>query len=233
MYKYLFPDCCPVCMEPVLPKGSLIHKECEKKLCFIDGPFCIRCGRPIASDEDAYCDICRHTESFYDMGRCTFPYRTVISTALKEVKNNGTREFTEFFGRTAVKRHEAFLKTVRPEVIVPVPLSRRKLLYRGFNQSELIADVISKRTGIPVMPLLKKIRVTKEQKNLSGTERADNLKGAFSVQLSGRSVIPSSVMLVDDIFTTGSTMNACACVLKQAGVVNVYFICIAAGSTDD
>ncbi len=229
----LFPKYCPVCMEPVLPKGRLIHKDCEKSLSFIEDPFCIKCGRQISDREEVYCGSCRNTTFFFDMGRCTYPYRSVIQTALKELKNNGTREFAEFFGRTSVRRQKEFIENAAPDIIIPVPLHRRKLFTRGFNQAELLAQVISKYTGIPVHNLLRKNRLTKDQKNLSAKERQENLKDVFSVSIPEGMGLPSSALVVDDVFTTGSTMNACAFALKQAGVKKVYFICIAAGTTED
>ncbi len=230
---YLFPEYCPVCMEPVMPKGRLIHKECERSLSFIKSPFCIKCGRQLTDTEEACCSTCRNSNFFFDMGRCTFPYRTVIQTALKELKNNGTREFAEFFGVMSVRRHKEFLENASPEVIVPVPMHKRKLLAKGFNQADLLANVISKHTGIPVQSIIRKNRATKDQKNLSGRERRDNLKNVFSVRIPEGTMMPSSVLIVDDIFTTGSTVNACAYALKQAGVERVYYICIAAGTTDN
>lgn len=230
---YLFPEYCPICMEPVMPKGRLVHKECEKSLSFIKSPFCIKCGRQLADDEESCCSMCRDSKFFFDMGRCTFPYRSVIQTALKELKNNGTREFAEFFGVMSVRRQKEFLENAAPEVIAPVPMHKRKLLAKGFNQSSLLAEVISSHTGIPVMDLIRKNRATKDQKTLSGRERRDNLKNVFSVRIPEGTKMPTSVLLVDDIFTTGSTVDACAYALKQAGVERVYYLCIAAGTADE
>lgn len=231
MSGLLFPEVCPVCMEPVLPKGRILHKDCEKRLSFIREPFCIKCGRPVADRDEAYCRSCGSKETFFDMGRCTFYYKSEIQTALKEVKSNGTRELVDFFGKITVVRQKSFLNTMAPECIVPVPLHKRKLYRRGFNQSELLAKAVSSYCGIPVINLLEKTKHTKEQKSLSGLERRDNLKDAFRVKKDAQ--VPGTVLIVDDIFTTGSTMDTCSYVLKQAGVNKVFFICMAAGTTDD
>lgn len=232
MKSILFPEYCPVCFEPVVPRGRMLHKECEKRVRFINPPICIKCGSPVRDSEEVYCSSCNRRQLFFDMGRITFPYRSSIQKALKEVKTNGTEEFVEFFGRTSAMRHRDFIKATAPKAIVPVPLHLEKRWYRGFNQAELLAEVIAKETGIPMVPLLKKERRTKDQKTLSGEKRWENLRGAFKTTVPKDGNIPEKVLLVDDVYTTGSTINACAYALKQAGVKEVFFLCIATGTAE-
>ncbi|MCR5823193.1 MAG: ComF family protein [Lachnospiraceae bacterium] len=227
----LFPACCPICLKPVHPKGSFIHEACRRKLKFVESPFCMKCGRGIADEGAALCSSCKKGDFVFDSGRCTFAYHSDIGNAIKWVKDEGTREFIDFFGDTAAKRHETFLKAVKPEIIVPVPLSESRLRARGFNQSELFAESLAGVLGIPVGKLLKKVRNTRDQKGLNRRERTRNLAGAFEAVSCKE--MPERVLLTDDIYTTGSTVNACAAVLKAAGVKEVYFICIAAGTADD
>ena len=117
-----------------------------------------------------------------------------------------------------------------PECIVPVPLHPIKKRMRGFNQTELLADALSRETNLPVRKLLKKIKHTKEQKSLSKYQRMRNVADAFEVDeeaLNGK--IPETVLLLDDVNTTGSTLTACAKALRARGVKRVTFlsVCVA------
>lgn len=112
-------------------------------------------------------------------------------------------------------------------LILPVPLSKRKLRWRGFNQSEEIAKEISKFFKIPLISdCLIKIKETKDQVNLSEKERKENLKGVFSIQ-NKEKILGKRILLIDDVFTTGTTMEECAKVLKKAGTKEVIGIAIA------
>ena len=227
MLDLLFPVCCPVCLRPVLPKGRDMHESCGKRLKFISDPYCMRCGKALTDPAKELCGTCAVGNMRFDAGRCVFPYRSCISDALVDVKKNGTREFADFFGRAAVMRLGSFIEGVSPDVLVPVPLHKKKLKARGFNQSSLIAKAMSRYSGVPVAELLEKTRETADQKTLSKHERERNLFNAFAVR---PSAVPRKVLIVDDVLTTGSTVNVCAGVLKDAGAEEVYFICIAAGS---
>lgn len=232
MLDYLFPACCPICQKPVVPKGGFLHEECKGKIRFTEPPFCLKCGRRITDEGEEYCSSCRSDAFAFDAGRCTFVYHSGIGEAIKWVKEEGTREFVEFFGKAAAERHGSFIEDIRPDAIVPVPMDRRKERMRGFNQAELIADSLSRHINVPVKKLLIKSGKTKDQKKLNRQQRAQNLSKAFTADSSVKE-IPERVLLTDDIFTTGSTVNACARALKKIGVKKVYFICIAAGTSDD
>ncbi|MDO5131468.1 MAG: ComF family protein [Eubacteriales bacterium] len=115
-----------------------------------------------------------------------------------------------------------------PDMLVPVPLSRERLEKRGYNQARLLAEEISRRTGIPVRAdVLRRVENTLPMKNMSFSERQNNLKKAF--QVSGNDVELNSIMLIDDIYTTGATMDACAHALFRQGAGAVCFLVLAAG----
>lgn len=231
LFEFLFPDVCPICLKPVIPKGGFLHEECKGKLKFVARPFCLKCGRAIEDEAEEYCSSCRKTKFVFDAGRCTFVYHSDIGKAIKWVKEEGTRELVDFFGKATVKRHESFLRSFRADAIVPVPLTKGKQRARGFNQAELFAESLSECLGIPVGRFLVKIKKTRDQKGLNRAERVQNLEGAFKACLPAEHM-PGCVLLADDIYTTGSTVNACAAALKNAGVDKVYFLCIAAGTSD-
>ncbi len=190
----------------------------------------MKCGRETADEREVFCTECRKTPRAFDAGRCTFNYHSAVEKAIIMLKEEGTCEFVDFFARAAFERHEDFLRTIGADAIVPVPLHRGRLRRRGFNQAGLFAESLSDLTGIPVDGLLAKKRMTKDQKGLNRWQRETNLREAFEVVRKDR--IPETVLLTDDIFTTGSTVDSCAKALKASGVKRVYFICIAAGTAD-
>ena len=122
-------------------------------------------------------------------------------------------------------RYGDMIRRMDVDAIVPVPIHRSRRRKRGFNQAEILAEILGKKLGIPVEPeLLKRNRKTVPQKELSPSERLKNLTGAFLAES-----LPDDkkrILLVDDIYTTGSTLEACARVLKNAGAEVVYFVVI-------
>lgn len=235
MITWLFPERCPVCMKLVVPRGNQIHTKCAGKLAPITEPCCKKCGKPIADESEEYCEECDITSFAWDYGHCLYRYHDITKRAILQVKEEGTKEFVRFFGRGLAEHYKDFLHEIKPDCIVPVPLHKGKLRRRGFNQAELLAAELSNQIGIPIILLLTKKKKTKDQKTLSKEQRKRNLFHAFVINtksnLSG--MIPRSVLLVDDVYTTGSTMNACATVLKQAGVSFVYFLCVCSNVLED
>lgn len=116
--------------------------------------------------------------------------------------------------------------TCSESIIVPVPLHAKRLAERGFNQAEVLAGILSKSTGLNVEKLLRRNRYTKQQAKLNKIERQANVQAAFDLT---SNFIPRKVILVDDVFTTGSTMQECAKILKQAGVKEVIGFTLARG----
>ncbi len=118
---------------------------------------------------------------------------------------------------------DSFL-TLGIEGLVPIPIHKKRMKKRGFNQATLLAEEISKRTGIPLLDIMERTVDTLPQKNLSVDKRRDNLEMVFRIR-KGASV-PSVIMIVDDIFTTGATVSAAARILKESGASEVYFTSI-------
>ena len=231
MTEWLYPVRCPVCLQIVTPKGASLHPDCIKKLLFLKEPVCKKCGIPLASEDEEYCQECfTGTDRGWEEGRSVFPYHSPVENALWQVKREGIKEFVRFFGFCMYKRQGTFIQRMAPECIVPVPLHSSKQRSRGFNQAELLAAALGQEAGLPVRRLLKKIKKTKDQKNLSKHERRKNLKDAFVIEEKelGKH-IPQSVLLVDDVYTTGSTLTACAMVLRSYGVDKVVFLSVCAG----
>lgn len=227
MIVWLYPERCPVCHKIVLPKGAMLHTDCKKKLDTIQQPTCMKCGRP-CSDAEEYCTDCSSgLDRGWDAGSSLFPYHGVMGTALRLVKQDGRVEFVRFFAKQMKQSRKAFIEEVAPDCIVPVPLHPSKQRRRGFNQAELLAEALGKELDIPVRLLLRKQKRTKEQKKLSKQQRKRNVSNAFCVDTEEMgSRIPESVLLLDDVSTTGSTLTACAKTLKAYGVRKVAYISV-------
>ncbi len=152
-----------------------------------------------------------------------------MSLSIYGFKYNGRQEYAEFYAEEIVKRYGRFIRSVKPDLIVPIPLHKKRYRKRGYNQAELIAAELSKRLGLPTDPhLLMRIKETRPQKNLSESERENNLKRAFKMRKNDVSL--KTVVLIDDIYTTGSTIDSAAGCLKKNAVKGVYFIVLSTSS---
>ena len=234
MIEWIFPVKCPICNKIVVPKGKMYHLECILKLEFLTEPFCKKCGVPISSEEQEYCTQCILEDRGWDFGRSVFYYRGIAKRALYKVKQEGTKEIIYFFTLQMKKTQKDYIQTIVPDCLVPVPLHPSKFRKRGFNQAELLAREFGKQMNIPIRLLLKKKQKTKDQKNLNRIERKKNVKNVFCVN--GAEIkkgVPKSVLLIDDVTTTGSTLTECARVLKHQGVQQVAFLSVCVGEQSE
>ena len=226
----IYPRICPVCGRIVSKRGRDICPQCERKLSYVGNDHCMRCGKPV--DEDAeFCGDCMGTQHIYDEGRAALVYDTYMSKSIYRFKYAGKQEFARFYGQVICDRLGRKIKSWNVDAIIPVPVHAGRLKKRGYNQAELIARQMSKRLGIPVRSdVVTRKKVTQAQKKLSARERQNNLKKAFKV--TGNVVKLESVLVVDDIYTTGATVDAMAGCLKGAGIRRVYFtsLCIGRGN---
>ncbi|MGF7141937.1 ComF family protein [Anaerotaenia torta] len=233
LLDYLYPVRCPVCDEIVLPKGQRICKECREKLVYIREPRCKGCSKPIEYEEQEYCSDCRRKTFHYDGGYAVWVYNEAMRTSVAGFKYRGRKEYAVFYIRELVRLYGERIRKLSPDAIVPVPLHRSKYRERGYNQAEVLARGIGRELQLPVYSrLLVRDRKTLPQKKLSDKERRRNLTEAFRVggHPSGKSPsVPERILLVDDIYTTGSTVDACSRILKAHGAKEVYFIVLCIG----
>lgn len=221
----LFPLRCPVCDEPVPIREGDICRLCRDKFKPVREPYCFCCGRPLPAEEKEYCRDCSKKRHLFIRGRALFEYESAAASIYR-FKYGGRREYAFFFGRAMAEELEGFIRGVAPDGLVPVPVSKRRLRRRGYNQAGLLAKEIGRKMHIPVYDsLILRSRDTVPQKSLNVRERQNNLKRAFKI--AQNDVKLSTIIVVDDIFTTGSTMDAVTEVLLQSGVHNIYFITLA------
>ena len=223
----VFPRRCPVCGEIVREKGHLICKSCIGGLPFVKSPYCIRCGKEIISSDDAYCDDCKCEREFVS-GRALCNYTDNMANIILKIKYGNKREYIEGFAKLLTIRYKKFIEAANIDCIIPVPLHSSKQRQRGFNQSEILARCLSKYLNIPVYTkYLYRVKKTKDQKGLNRNERLHNLDNAFVVKGFLKEV--KNVLIVDDVYTTGTTIEKCAKILKDAGANEVYFLTICTG----
>lgn len=225
----LYPRRCPVCDEVIAQGTGLICKKHES-LPYIKSPDCYKCGKEIDDENEEFCKDCRNTRHHFERGFPVFNYVEPIKSSVLSIKYKNKREYSDYYSAEMAKKLKQYMKYMQLDAIIPVPLYKGKRRERGYNQAELIADRLSKHIGVPVKSdILVRDRETTPQKELDNLERANNIKNAIRVNSIPEGV--RNVLIVDDIYTTGATIDACGEKLYLAGVQNVYFstICIGKG----
>lgn len=223
----VLPPRCFSCGLLVTSQGELCS-HCWTGLNFISKPQCHCCGFPFefaSAVTGQLCGACLESEPLYEKARAVFRYDDASKKLILALKYFDKLDGAEHFGRLMWRTIEPFAG--KDDIVIPVPLHPKRLFQRRFNQAALLAKAIRKYSGLE-MQLLNLIRQkpTVSQGGLSRNKRLKNVRGAFSVknsqQLEGRSVI-----LVDDVQTTGATVNECVRVLLKAGVQSVIVISLA------
>ena len=226
----IYPRRCPLC-DRVLDMEEhkkLICRECENKPVYIHSPYCFKCGKQLNDSNEEYCSDCRRRSHSFVRGVALYDYSS-IRVSMYRFKYSGRAEYAEFYGREIALVFGELFEKWGIEAIVPVPMYSGKERMRGYNQAEKLAESVGAESGLPVIHgLVKRVRNTKPMKLLGVGERAANLKNAFII--ASNDVKFSKVLLVDDIFTTGATIDAVAETLKDAGVSYVYFVALSIGA---
>lgn len=236
--RFLYPDSCPVCgevQEQLLTDDSAarICPDCEKKVKRVMQPLCMKCGKPLEADRirREYCADCMKETHTFVQGKAVFVYQGAIIGSMHRFKYGNRRDYAAVFAREAYETYGSWIRRISPDALVPVPLSKKRRRSRGYNQAQLLAEALAELTGVPAENhLLLRVADTSPQRRLSAKERKNNLKNAF--QMSKKIVQLEKVLLIDDIYTTGSTADAAAETLMRAGVKKVYILCICIGGGD-
>ena len=229
----VFPRRCPVCDDAVPHGQGLICDECREELKRITEPYCIKCGRPVRDDTVMLCPECSSNgaEYKYERGRAVYEYDEVLKDSIYRFKYGGRREYAEFYARSMADVLGDQILKWKPQALVPIPVHKSRLKKRGYNQAGLLAEELSKIISVPVRDdILIRVEKTRVQKDLSALERQNNLKKALKI--THYDVKLKNIVLIDDIYTTGSTINAAASGLRMAGVANIYYAVIGAAVND-
>ncbi len=225
----LYPRRCPYCDDILPPGGDLIHTKCLKKLKLQTPPYCMKCGTKIVNGEGKLCAGCKTRRHGFERGRSLYEYSSAANSIYR-FKYANRREYAKAYAEQINEYLGEFLRKINADAIVPIPLHPRKENKRGYNQARLLTREISRVSGIPeIKNLLIRKRYTAPMKLLSFDERQKNLKNAFIVRKN--SVKLKRILLVDDIYTTGATMDEAARALHEAGIPEVYFVALAGGAS--
>ena len=229
LLNLFYPPRCPVCEKILLPGERLICRQCAVSLPYVEEPYCLSCGKPLLRQEKDVCADCEKQRHLFDEGRSVFLYERGIRLSVNRLKFTNRREYIPFFGECLLQLFHEMEPVWNAACLVPVPMHPKKRAVRGFDQACLLARSLSGLSGLPVEEkLLVRSRLTRSSKKLSRSERRKNLRGVFRVCTG--SAIPESVILIDDIYTTGATMDEAAFALRRAGVKRIFFLTLCIGS---
>lgn len=186
------------------------------------------CGKQLDDDMKEKCSDCERYAHYFERGVAAFSYNDEIKRSMYRFKYQNRREYAAFFSKTLYDLKGATIRSWHVDAIVPVPLHPARQKKRGYNQAELIARELGAYLGVPVVTdLIVRIVNTTPQKELNDKQRVKNTKSAF--QVTKNSVQYKYIVLIDDIYTTGATLDACSLVLKSAGCERIYHACVCVG----
>ena len=232
----LYPPLCEVCGDG-LADGRALCEPCDKDLPRLADPYCKTCGEAFEGriDGDFACPNCSKLKFSFEFARSATVRDERTLDMVHRLKYGRQIHLAKELGRLA---YESFFDPrLLPAIdggwpLVPVPLYRKRHQHRHFNQAEEISRVLSKHTGLPVLKALQRTRSTETQTLLTRAQRLENLRGAFVLTENGQRWIgksPAGAVLVDDVFTTGSTVDECAKILRRGGFQQVFVVTVMRG----
>ena len=230
---FIYPANCHICKD-TLTHGRHLCESCSESLHYIESPYCSRCGECYDGEisTDFICPNCHDLKLDFEFARAALRSRDESRILLHDFKYRRKIHLAHELGRLLKTglddtRFEPYLAN---GILVPVPLHQKRLRKRKFNQSEELASSLRKLTGMTVANALKRRRNTATQTRYSRGERLKNLLGAFELKTTFKSTIRNQkIILVDDVFTTGSTANECTKVMLEHGADSVAILTLLRG----
>ncbi len=234
MLQIFFPIRCPVCDEILpfelfkLPTFPYICDTCYAKLNYNTGDRCFICSKPVDSSDKTFCNDCLSTKRYFDAGMGMLIHDGSARNIIYGLKFARRKDNAKFIGYEMARCLARIILKWKADALIPIPLHKNKERSRGFNQSELIALELSKYLRklydfniLVDSSLLLRSRNTAPQKKLNAKQRLKNVNNAFTVSETYKY---KSVILLDDIMTSGATLNEASRILKAAGIKRVYFL---------
>ena len=224
----VFPPSCLQC-GGLVEAGGFKHvcEKCAPLIACVEAPHCTTCGHPFFGEVEGerMCPHCEGLRPEFEEGRTLALFKGPARAMIHELKyRHGLHVLADL--EALARRSEYVMGYVHGAVLVPVPMHPRKLRERGYDQAALLAEMLARAAGggTRVEPVLRRVLDTQSQTAFDRTARRTNLKNAFALR-EGVTITPGSpYLLVDDVFTTGSTLNACAGVLRQAGALSLRVV---------
>jgi len=231
LLEFIWPRFCINCKKKLQINQAIFCKDCINRINYIHFPYCNICGDPVDGDvrQSYTCHYCNHRRPHFSMARSAIRFDAIAKKAIYELKYNKETYVGKNLAELAVQTVEQEYKNVIFDYITYIPLHKRRVRQRTFNQSKVIAQYIAKMLQVNMAPdLLIRSKYTNTQTLLNFQQRKKNISGAFKA-----TNIPKlenkTILLVDDVMTTGATVNECSKTLKKAGALNVYVITVARG----
>lgn len=225
--KLLFPEySCYICGLELENPDEHICERCKNNLVRTDGNICLVCGEPIP-EPNKYCDICSEESRPFDLARTCFIYNDYSAKLVMGLKYQSNKYMIKYMAKELAVKLLDF--GVLPDIIVPVPITQSRLKQRGFNQSELLANAVNELCGnkMEIMPgLVKRIKERPPQASLNRKERLVNLIDAFEVDKT-LNISGKIVMILDDVYTTGTTVSEIAKVLRKRNPEGIFVLTFA------
>lgn len=221
-----YPRKCAICNRVLGKQEVDICQTCRRDIKPIQGSICLKCGKKINENKE-FCQDCKNMSHVFEWGVSCFRYKDV-KDAIFRIKYAGREDLIPYFAREIVSALRSDMMQMKADCLIPIPMHRTRKRKRGYNQAELLANEIGIRMQIPVISnaVYRKIKTT-PMKYLSVKQRQLNLKRAFII--GENDVKLKTIILVDDIYTTGSTVDSVATVLKRAGALKIFVVTLAIG----
>ena len=225
--QLILPEKCFLCQRSHIPHTKTgLCSGCTKNLPWLDQR-CQRCAIPLkATEQSQLCGQCQIKPPAFDACHCLFHYQTPVDRLISRLKFNQQLSYSRLFAQLMAQQIKGgYQQSELPDMVIPVPLHKRRLRERGFNQAQEVARICAKELSLSFESTrCQRDKHTEHQLGLSAVERRRNLRGAFS----SKAFPPGmTVALVDDVMTTGTTFNELASCLKKAGCEEVHLWCIA------
>ena len=214
----VMPGVCRACHKLLPVEADDFCSNCLPQFTVDPFPSCPHCSSTIGphADTESGCAICRKESFVFERAIRFGPYQGLLRDLILQMKHPGQEGLAEAVGNRWAQRDEDRLHELRADLVMPVPLHWRRRWHRGYNQSEALAQAIACRLALPCHPAaLRRLRATPPQTTLTATDRRQNLRGAFALRR-GSDLKDKTVLLIDDVMTSGSTVNECAKVIRTA-----------------
>lgn len=204
--------------------GAVICDECVRSFQKVTAPVCVKCGRKVGG-ENSLCRLCAQTDFPFESAASVYVYKGSVKTVVHRLKYSGEQWLAEFAANEMYKKYASL--DWNCDIVTYVPMYRTKEVKRGYNQAQLLARLLAKNGDIECLPLLVRTKNTIPQSFLDKDERMRNLSGTICVNEEYRDkIVGKRILVVDDILTTGSSLNECSVTLLDCGADKIYGLCM-------
>lgn len=228
IFNLIFPPRCFICGKVVSGKSGLCM-TCYRKIHFLTNQCCPVCGRPytfpLENDKELICAKCLNKKPPLNRMKAVFAYDDFSKKLILPFKHSDRTDIVPFLIDLMIQSAEDYIR--QADVIIPVPLHRTRLIKRKYNQAAMIAKGIAKRCHKTYLPdVLIRVKPSSSNKHLSKKDRLENVKGAFALKNKNH-LTGKRVLLIDDVYTTGATLNECAKTLKKTNARDISALTLA------